>query len=251
MTEGTITKVCTKCKVEKPLSAYTKEAHGKYGVRSACADCRRNEYRNYRVMNREKVLARSRADYVANRKKRNAKTKAWQERNRERVRQTTDAWEKANPERKRASQKEWVLNNRERVKRKAAEWTKNNPEKALAKSKRWKDKNKPRIKARKKAYEAANPEKPRAWQANRRARKLAAGGTHSSADLKRIYETQRGKCACCSRPLKGGWHADHIMPLVRGGTNERRNIQILCPPCNLEKHAKDPIDFMRSKGFLL
>lgn len=40
-------------------------------------------------------------------------------------------------------------------------------------------------------------------------------------------------------------------PLARGGTNQRTNLQLLCPPCNLSKSAKDPIDFMQSRGFLL
>ena len=42
-----------------------------------------------------------------------------------------------------------------------------------------------------------------------------------------------------------------IKPLARGGTNQRTNLQLLCPPCNLSKSAKDPIDFMQSRGFLL
>jgi hypothetical protein len=29
------------------------------------------------------------------------------------------------------------------------------------------------------------------------------------------------------------------------------NVQLLCPPCNLKKHAKDPIQFMQERGFLL
>jgi hypothetical protein len=31
---------------------------------------------------------------------------------------------------------------------------------------------------------------------------------------------------------------DHIVPLSRGGTHEERNIQPLCFPCNMRKHAK-------------
>jgi hypothetical protein len=29
------------------------------------------------------------------------------------------------------------------------------------------------------------------------------------------------------------------------------NVQLLCATCNLNKNAKDPIDFMQSRGFLL
>ncbi len=31
-------------------------------------------------------------------------------------------------------------------------------------------------------------------------------------------------------------HADHAVPLYRGGTNYITNIRPACPPCNLHKH---------------
>lgn len=46
-------------------------------------------------------------------------------------------------------------------------------------------------------------------------------------------------------------HVDHIKALRRGGTNDRRNLQMLCQPCNNRKHAKDPIDYAQSLGLLL
>lgn len=33
------TKVCSKCNRELPLSMFTKEKHGKYGLKSICKDC--------------------------------------------------------------------------------------------------------------------------------------------------------------------------------------------------------------------
>jgi len=35
-------------------------------------------------------------------------------------------------------------------------------------------------------------------------------------------------------------HVDHIIPLARGGANELRNYEALCPECNLRKGAKMP-----------
>jgi len=34
-----ITKICTKCKKEKPLSEFNKQEGGKYGVRGQCKKC--------------------------------------------------------------------------------------------------------------------------------------------------------------------------------------------------------------------
>lgn len=77
-------------------------------------------------------------------------------------------------------------------------------------------------------------------------------GRLPSGTLKAIGEKQKWKCAVCSGGLKKvGYHKDHIVPLSAGGTHVPTNIQLLCPPCNLSKGAKDPIDFMQSKGKLL
>lgn len=68
---------------------------------------------------------------------------------------------------------------------------------------------------------------------------------------RKLGELQRWKCAVCRASLKAGYDLDHIMPLARGGTNESSNLQLLCVPCNRRKHTKHPVDFMRSRGFLL
>ena len=91
----------------------------------------------------------------------------------------------------------------------------------------------------------------RAHTVNRRARKLAAGGTFRKRDIERIFAAQKGRCAACSACIKRSWQIDHIVPLARGGHNWPANLQLLCGPCNRRKSAKDPIDFMRSLGRLL
>lgn len=63
---------------------------------------------------------------------------------------------------------------------------------------------------------------------------------------------KRCRCAVCKASIEGAaYHLDHIKPLARGGGNDPSNLQLLCPPCNLSKSAKDPIDFMQSRGYLL
>lgn len=100
-------------------------------------------------------------------------------------------------------------------------------------------------------YRQKHPEVVRQIRANRRARITHAEGTHTAAELTALHDRQRGKCANCATSLKPGYHADHIVPLARGGTNWISNIQLLCPPCNQRKHAKDPFDFARAEGRLV
>lgn len=61
---------------------------------------------------------------------------------------------------------------------------------------------------------------------------------------------QRRRCAICKKQLTK-FHIDHIMPVAKGGSHEIGNLQILCPKCNLRKHATHPIDYMQKLGFLL
>lgn len=85
----------------------------------------------------------------------------------------------------------------------------------------------------------------------RRARIKGNGGSHTSNDIQEILESQKHKCVACGVSIKSKRHIDHIIPLSKGGTNDKTNIQLLCPSCNIAKKDKHPIDFMQSKGFLL
>jgi len=44
-------------------------------------------------------------------------------------------------------------------------------------------------------------------------------------------------CAYCKIQTPFG-HVDHIKPISRGGTDDRRNLQYLCPKCNQSKANK-------------
>ena len=123
-----------------------------------------------------------------------------------------------------------------RAKAASAAWQKANPAKARAKAAAW---------------QKANPEARRIISQNRRARKLANGGKLSKGLSAKLFKLQKGKCPCCNQPLGDDYHMDHIMPLAKGGANEDLNIQLLRQQCNQQKSAKDPIEFMQSRGKLL
>ena len=176
------------------------------------------------------------------------------------------AWRDANPDKQRERCKRWRKNNPERVNELARAANARNP----GKSTRWAEKNRDRDKAAKLEWRTANKEKVRAWakqwaesnpermkelkrisNRNRRARKKNSSGKLSKDIATKLFDLQRGKCACCGKPLGDDYHLDHIIPIALGGPNVDTNIQLLRSECNIRKSARHPIDYMQSKGFLL
>lgn len=97
-------------------------------------------------------------------------------------------------------------------------------------------------------YRQLHPDKVREFAQNRTRRKF---GRLPRGTIANIGNAQGWRCAICRISIKHAYHVDHVMPLVRGGKHASSNLQLLCKPCNLKKHTKDPIDYMRSLGRLL
>ncbi len=83
------------------------------------------------------------------------------------------------------------------------------------------------------------------------ARRAKTKNKFDAVFLQKLCELQKWKCACCGVSIRQKRHLDHIVPLSKGGLHHKLNVQFLCPPCNMKKHSKDPLDFMREQGFLL
>ncbi|HET6494558.1 MAG TPA: HNH endonuclease [Thermoleophilia bacterium] len=91
-------------------------------------------------------------------------------------------------------------------------------------------------------YRAAHRDEYQAYARNRKARNLAAPGTHTADDVQEQHERQRGRCFWCHEKLTE-YHVDHVIPLAGGGGNGIENIVVSCPRCNLSKGAKHPTDW--------
>lgn len=166
----------------------------------------------------------------------NAAGAAYYAANTDKVKARNAAWNSANPEKAKENSAAYRAANSKKVKASAAARYAANSEKVNAKNAAWR---------------AANPEACRIIKQNRRARIRGDGGTLSKGLAERLFKLQRGKCACCGKPLGDDCHLDHIMPISLGGKNEDSNVQLLRSTCNLQKKARHPIDFMQSRGFLL
>jgi 5-methylcytosine-specific restriction endonuclease McrA len=195
----------------------------------------------WKKANPDKVKVASRAYRKANREKTNAANSAWRRTNPDKGRATTAAWREKNKKRVKELQsirsaKYYALNRKKMISG-SANYHAEHPEQVKATRSRWKKK---------------HPEKVRIAYHNYQATKKENGGKISLGLAEKLLTRQKNHCAVCKKSLsKTGYHLDHIVPLARGGKNEDRNMQATCPKCNMEKNAKDPIAFMRSRGFLL
>lgn len=163
-----------------------------------------------------------------------------------RCRDCSRKWHHKNKERVKEYQQGYYEKTKEYHSDKAKKYREANREKLVSSSKEWHAKNKDRAKA----YRKERIYKYRVHAANRRARIIGNGGTHTKSDIDFIFKNQKGRCAICGCELSD-YHVDHITPIARGGSNSPSNLQVTCPPCNFSKNDKDPIEFMQSKGFLL
>lgn len=142
---------------------------------------------------------------------------------------------------------------REAATTRAAKWRAENPDASRAAAERYRATNLDKERARIKAFRRANPQLNSVNCSRRRARLRGAEGNHTAADVAEILVLQTGKCAhpWCRVKLGKKYDVDHIVAIARGGKNDRRNLQILCRPCNAKKWAKDAIDVARENGLLI
>lgn len=97
---------------------------------------------------------------------------------------------------------------------------------------------------RNKAYARAHPEVRLAIRHRRRANERRGEGFTASAWLALVAKF-RNRCAYCG--VEGPLHADHRVPLSRGGSNSIDNILPACAPCNMSKHDRTESEFLIRK----
>lgn len=95
-------------------------------------------------------------------------------------------------------------------------------------------------------------EKWRAYNRNQRARALGAEGWHTADDVARLYKDQHGRCIYCGirifMRVMFGYYVDHVVSIVRGGTNWPSNLALCCLRCNSRKCAMPVEEFRLRQG---
>jgi 5-methylcytosine-specific restriction endonuclease McrA len=237
----------------------------RFATSAGCEECAAVHTAARRAKNPEIYRKRQRELYHSDPERFREYQQLYRDANVDKVREAARNWAKNNPEKKRA----YRVANREQIREWRTAYRAANAAKIADKNLAWKQKNRDIINekrrahrakhpdvmrtanARTKAWKKANPDQVRVAEHAMRARRAAADGAHTAADISRIRKAQKDKCSYCRTKLKGEGHLDHILALSRGGRNSPDNLQLLCKPCNLAKWARDPVEFAQSLGFLI
>ncbi|THJ36180.1 HNH endonuclease [Lampropedia aestuarii] len=235
--EDTASKKCSKCQQEKPRSAFYKCIACLDGLRGECKPCVAAKQKLYNKENAEQISTQKKERYWEDPEKRRAIARKYAAENVEAARARAKARYWANRDRLLADAKAYVEVNRERVNQQRAQYRLVNRNELRQRSRLFYRVNKERLQPGRKAAKAM---------------RRGAEGVVTKAIVEGLLKRQRSRCvACLCDVRRSGYHLDHITPLSKGGTNAASNLQILCPPCNLSKSAKHPVDFMQERGWLI
>lgn len=245
-------KRCSKCGQEFPATTdhFSPNKHTKSGLQLACRACRCASQKQYYQANSEERREYSRRYARANREQKHEYNQRYYETNRDRLMEHQREYYQANREwdlekkRSRRALPEVREQNRERHRR----YYQINHQKILENGRRYYELNGEQRREYNRQYDQTHPEKRRTIRHRRRARKLAAGGSHTAEDVQLQIRTQtdaKGKLRCwwCEKIIKGRYHVDHRIPLSKGGSNDARNICITHVKCNLRKRNKLPHEY--------
>ncbi len=198
-------KYCPQCKETRCHGCYTRDSKRRDGLDAWCKFCN------------------------------NARRKAYREANAEKARQMQERAYQKNLSHYRTYQKTYREMHREEINRKRREVKYHATEEAKAQRRHYTRSTWERF-AEQRRYNVIV----------RRARKRQAGGTYTLAEWKLLCDKYNHTCLCCGRQepeIK--LTVDHIIPIIRGGTNSIENIQPLCKSCNSSKQAK-AVDYRRA-----
>lgn len=228
-----VTKTCSKCGVEKPLTEFQwRKDHN--APRADCKVCCKIRATEYRKAHLEQHNARTRAWARANPEKARASVRAWELANPERHREANRKWQREHPETARA----YRVANAKSIRARVKKWQENNREKSRAWTKAWALANPEKQKARSQRWYKNNSDKSTAKTQWRQAQKLRATPVWANE----FFIDEAYHLAKLRTEATGfKWHVDHIVPLrskLVCGLHWEGNLQVIPAVENMKKHNR-------------
>lgn len=110
-----LTKVCTKCGIEKNVDRYSKQTKGRLGVRADCKDCEAARMKLYYESNREASSSRTKQWYEQNKEVATIYRKAYYKNNKKSISVSQSLYRKANHKDVYARIRQWQQHNPDKV----------------------------------------------------------------------------------------------------------------------------------------
>lgn len=214
-------KRCSRCRQFKQLEDFSTCPSHKDGRANYCKECHKAYAAKHYLANKEKMNAQSRANYYQNRDYYREINNNWYRRNRDAQLARFREYRKVNLEYFRQYDRDYYIVHKERLN------AQNRDAYARNKAER-------KIKGR--LWRRANRAICNALFQRRRARLKGAPGSHTASEWQALRDWFGGVCLRCGS--QDDLTADHVMPLVKGGSNSIDNLQPLCRSCNSTKHDK-------------
>ena len=194
------------------------------GYKYRCRDCGR---------------AQSRAERAAKVEQYRTKEQAYTKANKDHYRELKRAHQKANPEKYQESLRKYRETHREEINAQARERRQQDLEHYREIGRKSRDKYAEERNAYQRDYGKENRDKLSLFTNIRRARKLAAEGSHTDKEWQSLKAFYDYKCLSCGkREPEIRLTRDHVIPLTKGGTDSIDNVQPLCARCNSKKNNK-------------
>jgi 5-methylcytosine-specific restriction endonuclease McrA len=212
-------RTCNKCGESLPETAEFFHRQGS-GLRPDCKACVKQRSAAYYVKNRERIAENGRAWRAANPEKCRDAARRYRSKHRDRLVEYQRTWRKQNLDKAAGYMRTWRLRHRDRANAIDRAYRERTRDRRIQQAAEWR---------------AADRIRYRAYQSKRRTIIRKSDGKFTTADIAHLHQVQGGRCRWCSVALTDRYEIDHVLPLSRGGSNQRDNLALTCPTCNRRK----------------
>jgi len=233
-----MTKICSKCKIEKALSEFCKSKKTSDGLASQCKVC----VKQYRQTHKKEIVAYGKK-YRDTHKKERAESRR--------------RYYQAHKEEHREWRERYYQKHKEEELTKAKQYRQDNKETVLAYKKKYRKSHKQATAESGRLYRQTLIGKSVKKKSSHKRRALKTGVGIKDFNPVEVLERDNYICQHCGRKTRPGFknplhplypNLDHIIPLSKGGEHSKENTQCLCRQCNLEKGYTGKGDQLRMFG---